>query len=88
MRKILAGLLILFAVITALPQPVMSAGNDIVVVTPKGRKYPRMGCHTVRNSYRELTVEQAQKSGYKPCKVCAPPAKPVTVAPDFDFEVY
>lgn len=73
MRKAFAGILILFTVICALPQPVMSAGNDIVVVTPKGKKYHRMGCRTVRKSYRQLTVAQAQNQGYKPCKVCEPP---------------
>ena len=88
MRKLFASILILFAVITALPQPVMSAGSDIVVVTPKGKKYHRMGCRTVRKSYRQLTVLQAQKGGYKPCKVCDPPLSPITSTPNDNFEVY
>ncbi len=45
-----------------------------VVVTPKGKKYHYADCRTVKKKYRVLTVAQARKQGYKPCKVCNPPS--------------
>ncbi|MBQ7734256.1 MAG: hypothetical protein IJT58_09595 [Synergistaceae bacterium] len=71
-RKFLAGILIILAVFAIQP-PIRAYGGDIVVITPTGKKYHRMGCRTVRKSYKQLTVSQAQKRGYKPCKVCVPP---------------
>ena len=46
-----------------------------VVVTPKGKKYHYAGCRTVKKKYRTLTVAQARRQGYKPCKVCNPPSR-------------
>ena len=46
-----------------------------VVVTPKGKKYHYADCRTVKGKYRTLTVAQARKQGYKPCKVCNPPSR-------------
>lgn len=45
-----------------------------VVVTPEGKKYHYADCRTVKKKYRVLTVAQARKQGYKPCKVCNPPS--------------
>ncbi|MBQ6983074.1 MAG: helix-turn-helix domain-containing protein [Synergistaceae bacterium] len=53
---------------------------NTVVVTSKGRKYHYSTCRTVKGSYRELTIVQARKKGYTPCKVCEPPAQTVTHA--------
>ena len=46
-----------------------------VVITPKGKKYHYASCRTVRGRYTVLTVAQARKRGYKPCKVCSPPTR-------------
>jgi|GEM_PF-4351076 len=52
---------------------------NAVVVTPKGKKYHKPDCRTVRGSSRTLTVAQARKRGYTPCKVCVPPSQIVTL---------
>lgn len=52
---------------------------NTVVVTPRGKKYHEPTCRTVRGSYKSLTVAQARKRGYTPCKVCNPPSKTVTL---------
>ena len=52
---------------------------NTVVVTPKGKKYHKPDCRTVRGSSRILTVAQARKRGYTPCKVCVPPSQTVTL---------
>ena len=46
-----------------------------VVITPKGRKYHYASCRTVKGRYTTLTVAQARKRGYTPCKVCSPPSR-------------
>lgn len=51
---------------------------NTVVVTPKGKKYHESDCRTVRGSSRTMTIAQAKKRGYTPCKVCSPPSSPVT----------
>ena len=61
---------------------------NAVVITPRGKKYHYKDCRTVRGKYTRLTIVQALKKGYKPCGVCTPPAKPVTEAPNLDFETY
>ena len=55
-----------------IPQSQNNALN--VVITPKGKKYHYAGCRTVKGKYTVLTVAQARKRGYKPCKVCSPPS--------------
>lgn len=52
---------------------------NTVAVTPKGKKYHKPDCRTVRGSSRTLTVAQARKRGYTPCKVCVPPSQTVTL---------
>ena len=52
---------------------------NIVVITPKGKRYHYRTCRTVRNSYREITIKQARKRGYTPCQVCDPPSREVTL---------
>ena len=66
MRKFAAVYLLLLVVIGA------AWAADTVVITAKGKKYHRPDCRTVKQYVKELTVEEAQKLGYKPCKVCKP----------------
>ena len=56
------------------PAQQTAKGSGNVVITPKGKKYHYSWCRTVRGSYTALTVAQARKRGYKPCKVCSPPS--------------
>ena len=65
-RKLAAVVLVLFALLGT------AWAADMVVITAKGKKYHRPNCHTVKQYVKELTVEEAQKLGYKPCKVCKP----------------
>ena len=51
---------------------------NTVVVTSKGKKYHEANCRTVKGSSRTMTIAQAKKRGYTPCKVCSPPSSPVT----------
>ena len=46
-----------------------------VYVTPKGKKYHTHGCRTIKGEYKEISLEEAIKQGYKSCKVCNPPTK-------------
>lgn len=57
------------------PEPKSTAKAVNVVVTRKGKKYHLAGCRTVKGKYRVLTVAQARKQGYTPCKVCDPPLR-------------
>lgn len=50
--------------------------SDVIVyVTPKGRKYHLKSCRTISNSQEimSITLEEAKKRGYEPCRVCDPP---------------
>ncbi|MBQ4430983.1 MAG: hypothetical protein II877_05730, partial [Synergistaceae bacterium] len=52
---------------------------NTVVVTPRGKKYHYDTCRTLKGSYREMTIAQARRKGYAPCKVCDPPEQTVTL---------
>ena len=43
-----------------------------VVITANGKKYHRPKCHMAKKHVRTLTVEEAKKLGYEPCRVCKP----------------
>ena len=59
-------------------QEYLRAANQ-VVVTPRGKKYHHEWCHTIKGSYRTLTIKQAKRRGYTACKVCSPPSQEVTL---------
>ncbi len=46
--------------------------EEVVYITPKGKKYHRAGCGFLRGEKRELSKREAEEKGYKPCKVCRP----------------
>lgn len=50
----------------------VGAKSSMVVITTNGKKYHRPKCHMAKKYVKELTVEEAKKLGYKPCKVCKP----------------
>lgn len=51
---------------------VQPASEVTVYVTPKGKKYHRENCRTIRDQKRALTLSEAVKEGYDACKVCKP----------------
>lgn len=44
-----------------------------VYITETGKKYHRAKCRYLDKSCIEITLEEAKKAGYEPCKVCKPP---------------
>jgi hypothetical protein len=51
---------------------VQPASEVTVYVTPKGKKYHRENCRTIRDQKRAMTLSEAMKEGYDACKVCKP----------------
>jgi len=45
----------------------------IVYITETGGKYHRGNCKYLEKSRISISLEEAQKQGYKPCKICKPP---------------
>ncbi len=71
MRKT-AVILLLLSLLMGTAGVVGAKDSSKVVITAKGKKYHRPGCHTLKKYVKELTVEEAKKLGYKPCKICKP----------------
>jgi len=46
--------------------------QDLYVITPSGKKYHYPTCRTVKSIKQYLTKEEAEASGYEPCKICNP----------------
>jgi len=47
--------------------------EKVYVVVPNGKKYHRANCQFVKGQVLELTLQEAQRAGYTPCKKCEPP---------------
>jgi hypothetical protein len=51
-----------------------SAGGDtIVYITNSGTKYHCAGCRSLRRSSIPISLAEAKRRGYTPCKICNPP---------------
>jgi len=48
--------------------------EKIVYVTKTGKKYHRLGCHYLSKSCIPISLTEAKRRGYTPCKVCKPPS--------------
>ena len=48
-------------------------GDTIVYITRTGAKYHRDGCRSLAKSRIPITLGEAVKRGYGPCKICKPP---------------
>lgn len=46
--------------------------SNAVYITPKGKKYHRGGCRTIKGSCKKITRSEAKNKNYTPCKVCNP----------------
>ncbi len=78
-RKILFFALFFVILLTAFARDTTKKvePNNKVYVTAKGKKYHYKHCRTLNKAkkLKALTISQAKKKGYKPCKVCKPPVK-------------
>ncbi len=54
-------------------QPALDSKSITVYITQTGRKYPQAGCRYLSKSKIPISMEEAKKKGYTPCKVCKPP---------------
>ena len=70
----------LFIIITFLTIPVFAQEPQLepeqtvyITASGEGQRYHLEECRTLRNSEkREMTIEEAKKRGYTPCRVCKP----------------
>jgi|APSaa5957512622_1039677.scaffolds.fasta_scaffold60178_2 hypothetical protein len=46
----------------------------VVYITRTGEKYHRLGCHHLSRSKIPISLKDAKKNRYTPCKVCCPPS--------------
>ena len=53
--------------------PRKDQGEVIVYITKKGKKYHKESCPWLSKSKIAISLEDAQRRGYTPCKVCEPP---------------
>ena len=47
--------------------------DAMVYITDSGQKYHAQGCRFLKDSGREISLQDAKAKGYDPCKVCSPP---------------
>jgi len=48
--------------------------EKVVYITKTGKKYHRLGCRYLRKSCIPISLTEAKRRGYTPCKVCKPPS--------------
>jgi micrococcal nuclease len=76
----LPGALVFFLLLPDLA-PLYGQAEEVVYVTPSGRRYHRENCRTLRQSRFALSLSDAARSGYTPCQLCKPPAAPEGLSP-------
>jgi len=47
--------------------------EKVVYITKTGKKYHRLSCRYLRKSCIPISLTEAKRRGYTPCKVCKPP---------------
>ena len=51
-----------------------TASDDMIVyITKTGSKYHRENCSSLRSSRIPISLSEAKRRGYEPCKICKPP---------------
>lgn len=60
-------------VVEEIEPPKKDQDEVIVYITKKGKKYHREGCGSLSKSKEAISLEEAKKRGYAPCKTCKPP---------------
>jgi hypothetical protein len=85
MKRIALAVLLLLTLAWSAPQPAVlpveaaaanladPQRNEVTVyVTDTSTKYHRAGCIHLRRSSRPISLSEAKRRGYEPCKVCEP----------------
>ena len=54
-------------------EPPITDDKVEVYVTKSGEKYHRDSCSSLRKSKIAISLKEAKKKGYEPCKICNPP---------------
>ena len=73
MKKAGKLFLVVFLVLTVAAICFAATEETIVYVTKTGEKYHKDGCSSLRSSKIEISLGEAVKKGFEPCKVCKPP---------------
>lgn len=68
-KKRLATFVALFFILTV---SLAAFAAETVFITPKGKKYHRESCRTIKNSSSPISLNDAIARGYTSCKVCKP----------------
>jgi hypothetical protein len=55
------------------PEPQLDESQITVYVTDTGERYHRGDCQYLRYSKHAVSLKEAKRQGYTPCKVCRPP---------------
>lgn len=55
------------------PDTEASTEGTLVYIAKSGSKYHREGCRYLSTGGSAITLDDAKRSGYEPCKVCNPP---------------
>jgi len=71
MKRVFAGILILFF-ISGTVLFAQNADKITVYITKDGEKYHKGTCSSLKKSKIPITLEDAKKRGYEPCKICKP----------------
>jgi len=53
--------------------PRKDQGEVTVYITRKGKKYHKESCGALSKSKIAISLEEAKRRGYTPCKTCKPP---------------
>jgi len=82
-KKLLKSILIVIVLSVCLISlvPHQADCEITVYITKTGEKYHRLGCQYLRESCIAISLAEAIRRGYTPCKVCNPPSAVVSKAP-------
>ena len=70
MKKLFVSLLVSFLIFSAFTGTSLAANGETVYITNTGKKYHSSGCSQLKNSKIAISIEDAMRRGYQPCKLC------------------
>lgn len=53
-------------------EPFVNSESELVYISHGSKKYHKKGCKFIRGEENPITVDEAEKLGLTPCKVCKP----------------
>lgn len=88
LKRLLKSILIISVLSVCLISLVAYQGScEITVyITETGKKYHRLDCQYLRESYIPISLKEAIERGYKACKVCKPPYPKIVTAADYHIK--